>query len=179
MMVPLIWMKTSLILLERLTRENGRCPYGAECSSRRWMVWREAGLTDYQTVVSTTGRTCRRSLWKAFMSNSKCPELARRFSNQVPKMVTEMIRRVDYFVISEEAYKSTELPKGEHPEKGQGTFYRISRPPRAIYRGGNRGWITITTSTAGIIISRMSLRGQTIGDMMPGGRKLIISASIA
>ncbi|GKF04461.1 reverse transcriptase domain-containing protein [Tanacetum coccineum] len=31
----------------------------------------------------------------AFMSNSKCPKLARRFSDQVPKTVTEMMKRVD------------------------------------------------------------------------------------
>ncbi|GKG06623.1 hypothetical protein Tco_0329592, partial [Tanacetum coccineum] len=28
--------------------------------------------------------------------------------------------------------------KGEHPEKGQGTFYRVSKPPRAIYGGKQR-----------------------------------------
>ncbi|GJS26526.1 hypothetical protein Tco_0487146 [Tanacetum coccineum] len=46
----------------------------------------------------------------AFMSNSKCPELARHFADQVPQTVTEMMKRVDDFVKSEEAYKSTELP---------------------------------------------------------------------
>ncbi|GJY79815.1 hypothetical protein Tco_0485616 [Tanacetum coccineum] len=71
----------------------------------------------------------------AFMSTSKCPELARRFSDQVPKTVTEMMKRVDDFVKSEEAFKSTELPKGEFSEKGQGTSYRGSRPPRAAYEG--------------------------------------------
>ncbi|GJW93056.1 reverse transcriptase domain-containing protein [Tanacetum coccineum] len=48
----------------------------------------------------------------SFMSNSKCPELARRFSDQVPKTITEMMKRVDDFVKSEEAFKNTELPKG-------------------------------------------------------------------
>ncbi|GJW94036.1 hypothetical protein Tco_0173708 [Tanacetum coccineum] len=51
----------------------------------------------------------------AFMSNSKCPELARRFADQVPQTVTEMMKRVNDFVKSEEAYKSTEFPRGEHP----------------------------------------------------------------
>ncbi|GJS29268.1 hypothetical protein Tco_0489888, partial [Tanacetum coccineum] len=55
----------------------------------------------------------------AFMSNSKCPELVRRFFDQVPKIVTEMMKKVDDFVKSEEAYKSTELPRGEFPEKGK------------------------------------------------------------
>ncbi|GJW43083.1 hypothetical protein Tco_0071882 [Tanacetum coccineum] len=74
----------------------------------------------------------------AFMSNSKCPELARRFSDQVPKTVTEMMKKVDDFLKSEEAYKSTELPKGEFPDKGQRTSYRGNRPPRAAYGGGQQ-----------------------------------------
>ncbi|GJR98182.1 reverse transcriptase domain-containing protein [Tanacetum coccineum] len=45
----------------------------------------------------------------SFMSNSKCPELARRFSDQVPKTVTEMMKRVDDFVKSDER-KSTTSP---------------------------------------------------------------------
>ncbi|GJX70640.1 reverse transcriptase domain-containing protein [Tanacetum coccineum] len=72
----------------------------------------------------------------AFMSNSKCPELARRFADQVPQTVTEMMKRVDDFVKSEEAYKSTEFPKGEHPKKRQGAPYRGSRPPRVMQGGG-------------------------------------------
>nr|GEW87436.1 hypothetical protein [Tanacetum cinerariifolium] len=69
----------------------------------------------------------------AFMSNSKCPELARRFSDQVPQIVAEMIRRVDDFVKSEEVFKNTELPKGEHPERPAVTQFRGSRPPRHSY----------------------------------------------
>ncbi|GJV06751.1 hypothetical protein Tco_1344407 [Tanacetum coccineum] len=69
------------------------------------------------------------------MSNSKCPELARRFSDQVPKTVTEMMKRVDDFVKSEEAFKITELPRWEFSDKGQGTPYRGSRPPRVAYGG--------------------------------------------
>ncbi|GJT86327.1 reverse transcriptase domain-containing protein [Tanacetum coccineum] len=72
----------------------------------------------------------------SFMSNSKCPELARRFSDQVPKTVTEMMKRVDDFVKSEEAFKNTELPKGEFPEKGAVTQFRGSRPPRHSYGNG-------------------------------------------
>ncbi|GJY00509.1 reverse transcriptase domain-containing protein [Tanacetum coccineum] len=67
-----------------------------------------------------------------FMCNSKFPELASRFSDQVSGIVTEMMRRVDEFIKSEEAYKSTKLPKGEHPEKGQGSSYRGKRLPRII-----------------------------------------------
>ncbi|GKA36049.1 hypothetical protein Tco_0722540 [Tanacetum coccineum] len=72
----------------------------------------------------------------SFMSNSECPELARRFSNQVPKTVTKMMKRVDDFVKSEEAFKNTELPKGEHPKKGTVVQFRGSRPPYHSYGGG-------------------------------------------
>ncbi|GKE48897.1 reverse transcriptase domain-containing protein [Tanacetum coccineum] len=72
----------------------------------------------------------------SFMSNSKCPELARRFADQVPQRMTKMMKRVDDFVKSEEAYKNTELPKGEHPEKGHGTPYKGPRPPRVMQGGG-------------------------------------------
>nr|GEW13436.1 hypothetical protein [Tanacetum cinerariifolium] len=69
----------------------------------------------------------------AFVSNSKCPELARRFSDQVSQTVTEMMRRVDDFVKLEEVFKNTELPKGEHPERPAVTQFRGSRPPRHSY----------------------------------------------
>ncbi|GKA83832.1 hypothetical protein Tco_0805427 [Tanacetum coccineum] len=72
----------------------------------------------------------------SFMSNSKCPELARRFSDQVPKTVTEMMKREDDFVKSEEVFKNTELPRGEFPEKGTTTQFRGSRPPRHSYGSG-------------------------------------------
>nr|GFD07140.1 reverse transcriptase domain-containing protein [Tanacetum cinerariifolium] len=65
----------------------------------------------------------------AFMSNSKFPELARRFSDQVPQTVAEMMRRVDDFVKSEEVFKNTELPKREHPKRPAVTQFRGSHPP--------------------------------------------------
>ncbi|GJS75913.1 hypothetical protein Tco_0725794 [Tanacetum coccineum] len=71
-----------------------------------------------------------------FMSNSKCPELARRFSDRVPRTVTEMMKKVDDFVKSEEVFKNTELPKGEYSERAMATQFRGSRPPRHSY--GNR-----------------------------------------
>nr|GEV71451.1 reverse transcriptase domain-containing protein [Tanacetum cinerariifolium] len=49
----------------------------------------------------------------ALRSNSKCPEVARRFSDQLPQTVTEMMKRVDDFVKSEEeTIKSRYLPMG-------------------------------------------------------------------
>ncbi|GKF68473.1 hypothetical protein Tco_0198152, partial [Tanacetum coccineum] len=42
------------------------------------------------------------------------------------------------FFKSEEAYKSTKLPRGDFPEKCQGTSYRGNQPPRAGYGGGQQ-----------------------------------------
>nr|GEW82284.1 hypothetical protein [Tanacetum cinerariifolium] len=72
----------------------------------------------------------------SFMSNSKCPKLARSFSDQVPKTVTEMMKRIDDFVKSEEVIKNTEFSKGEYSEKVTATQFRGSRPPRHSYGNG-------------------------------------------
>nr|GEY03685.1 reverse transcriptase domain-containing protein [Tanacetum cinerariifolium] len=64
------------------------------------------------------------------------PELARRFVDQVPHTVTEMMKRVDDFVNSEEAFKSTELPMGEQSKKGHEAPYRGFRPTRTAQGGG-------------------------------------------
>ncbi|GJX54060.1 hypothetical protein Tco_0282429 [Tanacetum coccineum] len=74
----------------------------------------------------------------AFVANSKCPELSRRFADRVPRTVTKMMQRVDDFIKSEEAYKSTELPKGEQPEMGHGTSFRGGRPPRSGQGNGHQ-----------------------------------------
>ncbi|GJV73088.1 hypothetical protein Tco_1493083 [Tanacetum coccineum] len=52
----------------------------------------------------------------SFMDANQCPELAKRYSDIVPKTVDEMMTRLDDFVKSEEAFASTELPKGEASE---------------------------------------------------------------
>ncbi|GJT56486.1 reverse transcriptase domain-containing protein [Tanacetum coccineum] len=52
----------------------------------------------------------------SFMSSHKCPELAKRFSNNIPKIVDEMLKRVDDYLRSEEAFRSTELPRGSSNE---------------------------------------------------------------
>lgn len=49
----------------------------------------------------------------AFMNAHKCPALAKKFSDRVPRSVTEMFTRVDDFIRAEDAYRSTELPRGE------------------------------------------------------------------
>ncbi|GJZ62176.1 hypothetical protein Tco_0618313 [Tanacetum coccineum] len=51
------------------------------------------------------------------MSSHKCPELSKRFSNSIPKTVDEMLKRIDGYVWSEEAFWDTELPKGEFQRK--------------------------------------------------------------
>ncbi|GKE12971.1 hypothetical protein Tco_1416522, partial [Tanacetum coccineum] len=53
----------------------------------------------------------------SFMSSHKCPELAKRFSDSIPKIVDEMLKRVDDYLLSEEAYRSTKLPRGESEHK--------------------------------------------------------------
>nr|GEW43080.1 hypothetical protein [Tanacetum cinerariifolium] len=62
-------------------------------------------------------------------------QLARRFANRVPTTITEMMKRVDDFVKSEEAYKSTELSKGAHQEKSIGIPFKGNRPPRQGFDG--------------------------------------------
>ncbi|GJS57276.1 reverse transcriptase domain-containing protein [Tanacetum coccineum] len=48
-----------------------------------------------------------------FMDAHKFPELAKRYSDKVPKTVDEMMVRMDDFVRSEEAFTNIELHKGE------------------------------------------------------------------
>ncbi|GJR02452.1 hypothetical protein Tco_0525436 [Tanacetum coccineum] len=47
-----------------------------------------------------------------------------------------MMKRVDDFVKSKKAYNSTDLPNGEHPERGQGTSYKGFWPPHIMQGGG-------------------------------------------
>ncbi|GJU88669.1 reverse transcriptase domain-containing protein [Tanacetum coccineum] len=100
----------------------------------------------------------------AFMSNSKCPELARRFADQVPQTVTEMMKRVDDFVKSEEAFKSTELPRGSSQKKDTGR--RTGDSDQHVQRKVEvRLRATFTTITTGeITTNRTFLR-----DNRPGG----------
>nr|GEU57936.1 reverse transcriptase domain-containing protein [Tanacetum cinerariifolium] len=49
----------------------------------------------------------------SFMSSHKCLELAKCFSDSIPKTVDEMFKRVVNYVLSEKASRDTELPKGE------------------------------------------------------------------
>ncbi|GJT29574.1 reverse transcriptase domain-containing protein [Tanacetum coccineum] len=53
----------------------------------------------------------------SFMSSHKCPELAKHFSDSIPKTVDEILKRVDDYLRSEEAFRNTELPNGEFQQK--------------------------------------------------------------
>ncbi|GJS40798.1 reverse transcriptase domain-containing protein [Tanacetum coccineum] len=53
----------------------------------------------------------------SFMSSHKWPKLAKRFLDSIPKIINEMLKRVDDYVRSEEAYRDTELSKGEFQQK--------------------------------------------------------------
>ncbi|GKD10577.1 reverse transcriptase domain-containing protein, partial [Tanacetum coccineum] len=48
----------------------------------------------------------------SFMSSHKCLELAKRFSDNIPKTVDDMLKRGDDYLWSEEAFRSTEMPRG-------------------------------------------------------------------
>ncbi|GJU59750.1 reverse transcriptase domain-containing protein [Tanacetum coccineum] len=47
----------------------------------------------------------------------KCPELAKRFSDSIPKTVDDMLKRVDDYLRSEEAFRNIELPRGRSNNK--------------------------------------------------------------
>ncbi|GKE71597.1 hypothetical protein Tco_1529669, partial [Tanacetum coccineum] len=74
----------------------------------------------------------------SFMDAHKCPELAKRYSDKVPKTVDEMMVRLDDFVRSEEAFANTELPKGEVSEASKKYRGHVSRREDRFLRGGYR-----------------------------------------
>jgi hypothetical protein len=68
----------------------------------------------------------------SFMDGCKSPELAKRFSEKIPRTVTEMMIRVDDFIRSERAYRLTEVPKGERVDN-----YRRDYPSNSYSRNGH------------------------------------------
>ncbi|GJV97102.1 reverse transcriptase domain-containing protein [Tanacetum coccineum] len=72
----------------------------------------------------------------SFMDAHKCPELAKRYSDKVPKTVDEMMTRLDDFVRSKEAFASTELPKGEVSEASRISAGSVNRREDRFHRGG-------------------------------------------
>nr|GEV44418.1 reverse transcriptase domain-containing protein [Tanacetum cinerariifolium] len=76
----------------------------------------------------------------SFMSSHKYPKLAQRFSDNVPKTADEMLKRVDDYLRSEEAFCNTELPMGEFQWKDVPTQWvqRGDRQQRYPYGNGRR-----------------------------------------
>ncbi|GKF00818.1 reverse transcriptase domain-containing protein [Tanacetum coccineum] len=72
----------------------------------------------------------------SFMDTHRCPELAKRYSDKVPKTVDEMMMRLDDFVRSKEAFASTELPKGEVSEASKRSAEPVIRREDWFHRGG-------------------------------------------
>ncbi|GJU33087.1 reverse transcriptase domain-containing protein [Tanacetum coccineum] len=70
------------------------------------------------------------------MDARKCPELAKRYSDKVPKTVDEMMIRLDDFVRSKEAFASMELPKGEASEAPRKSVGPVNRREDQFYKGG-------------------------------------------
>ncbi|GJY86322.1 reverse transcriptase domain-containing protein [Tanacetum coccineum] len=92
----------------------------------------------------------------SFMDSIKSPELAKRFSSNIPKTVDEMMRKVDEFVRAEEAYSRTELPPGESRD----IHRRLSFPtgPRDVHQR-----LTFPTSTRNDRDNRSSQRREYKG----------------
>ncbi|GJU04635.1 reverse transcriptase domain-containing protein [Tanacetum coccineum] len=75
----------------------------------------------------------------SFMSSHKCPELAKRFSDSIPKTVDEMLKRVDDYLRSEEAYRNTELPRGEFQRRdAPGQWVQRNDRSQRFPHGNNR-----------------------------------------
>ncbi|GJX67367.1 hypothetical protein Tco_0303094 [Tanacetum coccineum] len=74
----------------------------------------------------------------SFLDAHKCLELAKQYSDKVPKMVDEMMTRLDDFVRSKEAFARTELPKGEASETPRKSTGPVSRREDRIHKGGYR-----------------------------------------
>ncbi|GJX33499.1 reverse transcriptase domain-containing protein [Tanacetum coccineum] len=72
----------------------------------------------------------------SLMDAHRCPELANRYSDKVPKMVDEMMTRVDDFVRSVEAFASMKLPKGEASEVVRKSIGPVNRREDRFHRGG-------------------------------------------
>nr|GEX88909.1 reverse transcriptase domain-containing protein [Tanacetum cinerariifolium] len=99
----------------------------------RWIV-KTGFITGFSEVIKIS----------SFMDAHKCPKLAKRYSDKVPKTVDEIMTRLDDFVRSEEAFASTELPKGEVVDRrrneGRSVFnnrdgfvpYRTQAPYQAL-----------------------------------------------
>ncbi|GJX41954.1 reverse transcriptase domain-containing protein [Tanacetum coccineum] len=76
----------------------------------------------------------------SFMSSHKCPELSKRFSDSIPKTVDEMLKRVDDYVRSEEAFRDIDLPRGkfQRREGSSPWVQKNDRPQKNLYGNARR-----------------------------------------
>nr|GEV82598.1 reverse transcriptase domain-containing protein [Tanacetum cinerariifolium] len=108
----------------RRTLVNGPCRCGVVCSNKPWMGVRGDGLRTSRKEALTggwnSGSITFKERWivetgfitgvsevmkiSSFMDAHKCPELAKRYSDKVPKTMNEMMTRLDDFLRSEEAF---------------------------------------------------------------------------
>ncbi|GJZ53482.1 hypothetical protein Tco_0608367 [Tanacetum coccineum] len=114
-MAPRTRTTISLVLWEQLTKGNERCRWASlrEKFVKRFALRRRCHKdpTEVSKIVRRANETLPnfKERWteemgyiqgvpevmqiSAFMTNSKCPKLARRFADQVPQTVTEMMKR--------------------------------------------------------------------------------------
>nr|GEW01955.1 hypothetical protein [Tanacetum cinerariifolium] len=114
-------------------------------SINEWSEPREAFTTRWTIETSFILGVPEVVKISSFIDSLKCPESAKRYSDKVPKIVEEMMVRLDDFVRFEEAFARTELPKGEAFEQSRRTENYVPYrgrdnqapypPPRGDYQG--------------------------------------------
>nr|GEW85778.1 hypothetical protein [Tanacetum cinerariifolium] len=117
--------------------------------ARGWFDHMPNGWTDLQERFALR-RKCNKDPTEVSniirSANETFPDFKERWTEEmgyiqgvpeVPQMVTKMMKIVDDFFQIKRSYKSTELPKGENFEKGQGAPYTGNRPPRTGHESGH------------------------------------------
>nr|GEU67632.1 reverse transcriptase domain-containing protein [Tanacetum cinerariifolium] len=102
-------------------KRNGPCRFGAGCFNKPWMARANETLPNFKerwvsesNAISNVPELMQIS---SFMRSHKCPELSKRISDNIPKTVDEMLKRVDDYLRSKETFRNTVLPKGEFQRK--------------------------------------------------------------
>ncbi|GJS04388.1 hypothetical protein Tco_0320896 [Tanacetum coccineum] len=102
---------------------NAKIYDGTECSSEPSMARQGHGSKNSHQAASKTGEERCVSESNAipnvpelmqissFMSSHKCPELAKRFSDNIPKIVDEMLKRVDDYLRLEHKFAARVLER--------------------------------------------------------------------
>ncbi|GJX57910.1 hypothetical protein Tco_0289300 [Tanacetum coccineum] len=136
---PEFKMPTNIKLYDGMTdSEDHLSQFSSAANSGEWPmpVWKE----DVKQALSQVFRGGVRGggvmKISSFLDAHKCLELAKRYSDKVPKMVDEMMTRLDDFVRSKEAFARMELPKGEASETPRKSTRPVSRREDRIHKGG-------------------------------------------